>query len=196
ENEEVISGDWQSIKKALTENSSKRIKALYWYSLPDGSYYTSARDKVEATLSDREYFQSLKKGNNVVGYPIIGKTSGKKSFVIAVPIIKEEEVVGMLGSSVFLNEFWNYLKEQIKIPSDYDFYTIAADGITIFDLESKDLMLNDTLEESSTSLVAAVEEIISKKDGIVTYEWNEKEKTAIFTKSHVCDWRYVLSYID
>lgn len=195
-NEAVITGEWERIRELLLDNKNQKFEALYWYCLPDGSYYTLTKGKVEANLSDRGYFAKLKDGNTVVGYPIIGKTSGRKSFVIAVPIYKEEQVVGMVGSSVFLVDFWNFLKETLVIPDDYDFYAIAKDGTTIFDLESIDLLLNNTLEESSFSLVEAVKTIISTENGTVEYEWNKQDKTAIYTKSNLSDWRYVLSFID
>jgi len=190
----VLVGNWEIIKESLGENESERIKTLYWYSLPDGSYYTSAKGKVDANLSDREYFPKLKQGKSVVGYPIIGKTSGRKSIVIAVPVIKEDEVVGMLGSSIFLEDLWIDLKNKVDLPEDYDFYAINSKGVTIFDLESKELLLNDTLEESSTSLVEAVKKIMATENGKVKYSWNEIEKIAIYNKSKMCDWRYVLSF--
>ena len=104
EEKEAQEGNWDFIKTALTENEDERIKSLYWYSLPSGSYFTSEKDKVEANLSSRGYFPDLLTGNDVIGYPIIGKTSGKKSFVIAIPIIIKNEVYGILGTSIFLEE--------------------------------------------------------------------------------------------
>ena len=64
-------GDWEFIKSELIKNDMERSKSLYWYSLPDGSYYTSEKDKVEANLSSREYFPALLKGKDVVvGIPV------------------------------------------------------------------------------------------------------------------------------
>ena len=187
-------GDWEFIKSELIKNDMERSKSLYWYSLPDGSYYTSEKDKVEANLSSREYFPALLKGKDVVGYPVIGKTSGKKSIVIAVPITVNEKVVGILGTSVFLDEFWDLLKDKIQIPDKYDFYAVNSEGITIFDLETKDHLLDKVLEQPAPTLVEAIKVIILTNEGELNYKWNGKNKIAVYLKSSISDWRYVLSF--
>lgn len=194
ESDVVKAGDWEEIKPALIQDSENRTEALYWYCLTDGSYYTSQKDKVEANLSTRGYFPDLLAGKNVIGYPIIGKTSGRKSFVIAVPIMDKKEVVGMLGTSIFLGEMWDNLKEAINIPEKYDFYAVNKNGITMFDLETKEHLLDDVLNQSSPTLVEAIKVIISNENGSVKYKWNDKNKIAIYKKSPVSDWRYVLSF--
>jgi len=191
---ETQNGDWEFIKTELIKNDMKRSKSLYWYSLPDGSYYTSEKDKVEANLSSRKYFPALLKGKDVVGYPVIGKTSGKKSIVLAVPIKVEDEVAGILGTSIFLDEFWDLLKDKIQIPDKYDFYAVNSDGITIFDLETKDLLLDKVLEQPAPTLVNAIEVIILTGEGELNYKWNDKNKIAVYLKSSISDWRYVLSF--
>ena len=191
---ETQTGDWEFIKAALIKSEMERTKSLYWYSLPDGSYYTSEKDKVEANLSSREYFPALLEGKDVVGYPVIGKTSGKKSIVLAVPIIVNEEVVGILGTSVFLDEFWDLLKDKIQIPPNYDFYAVNSEGITIFDLETKDHLLDKVLEQPVPTLVNAIKEIIVSDEGELNYKWNDKRKIAVYLKSSISDWRYVLSF--
>ena len=191
---EVLKGNWDFIKAELTKNSNDRIKSLYWYALPDGSYYTSKKDKVEANLSNREYFPTLLNGENVVGYPIVGKTSGQKSIVIAVPILVDGKVVGMLASSLYLEEFWDYIKIKVSVPANYDFYAVNSAGITIYDLETKDHFLDKVLNQPVPTLVEAINVIIKSDKGEVSYEWKGKKKIAVYQKSQISDWRYVLSF--
>jgi hypothetical protein len=190
----VKEGNWDFIKAKLIENEEKRVKSLYWYSLPSGSYYTSEKDKVEANLSSRGYFPDLLEGKDVIGYPIVGKTSSKKSFVIAVPVFVEGEVYGILGTSVFLNEMWDFLEVKINIPQKYDFYAVNTMGITMFDLETKEYLLDNVLEQSSQTLVDAIKIIISTENGEVKYNWEGNKKTAVYCTSPVTNWRYVISY--
>lgn len=190
ESQEVLSGNWEIIKPVLTGKEN----ALYWYALPDGSYYTSAKDKVDANLSDREYFPRLLTGESVVGFPIKGKTSGKKSVVVAVPVLQAGEVTAILGTSFYLDQLWDELKNDIEIPENYDFYAIHVKGLTMFDLETKDHLLDNILEQSSETLVKAVRSMLESTEGIVRYEWNGKEKTAQYITSPVTGWRYVISY--
>ena len=190
----VKEGNWEFIKAALKENENERIKSLYWYCLPDGSFSTTEKDKVEANLKSRGYFPDLLAGKDVTGYPIIGRSSGKKSFVIAVPVIVDGKVNGILGTSVFLDAMWDFLKNEIVIPENYDFYAVNTSGIAMFDLETKEYLFDNVLEQTSPSLVDAIKIIISTESGIVTYTWNENEKTAIYQTSPVTNWRYVISY--
>lgn len=192
--DQIQNGDWQTIIKLMTAGAEERFQALYWYSLPDGNYFTSQVGKTDSNLSDREYFPALLAGKPVVGAPIVGKTSGKKSFVIAVPIKKAEKVVGMLGTSFYLPDFWKKLKSQMQLPAKYDFYAVNSQGTTIFDLESVDLLLDKPLQQDSPSLVEAIKKIISSPKGSLNYEWNNKTKTAIYQISEISDWRYVLSF--
>jgi Cache domain len=192
--QDVKEGNWDFIKAALTENEADRITSLYWYSLPNGSYFTSEKDKVEANLSSRGYFPDLLDGKDVIGYPIIGKTSNKKSFVVAVPVFVEGDVYGILGTSIFLNEMWDFLNDKLIIPEKYDFYAVNTMGITMFDLETKDHLLDNVLEQTSPTLVDAIKVIIDTENGTVTYNWNEKKKTAVYLTSPVTNWRYVISY--
>jgi len=191
---EVQKGDWEFIKAALISEESERIPSLYWYALPDGSYYTSEKDKVDADLSNREYFPDLLAGKEVVGFPIVGKTSGKKSIVVAVPILKEEKITGILGTSIYLDELWDLLKEKIMISEKYDLYAVSENGTTMFDLETKDHLLDNVLEQTSESLVDAIKTIVSSDSGKVVYVWNGKDKTAVYRKSPLTGWRYVISY--
>ncbi len=186
-------GDWENILNALKDDPEK-IAALYWYALPDGSYYTSERGKVKANLSDRAYFPTLLAGKDVVGYPIIGKTSGKKSFVIAVPVIKDGEVTGIVASSIYLDEFWNRIKANITIPENMDFYAVNSQGIAMFDFEKRDYCLINVFELDSYTLTDAVKKIIASDKGYVEYEWNDKVKIAVYEKSEISDWHYVLSF--
>jgi len=191
---EVKEGNWEFIKAALKENETERIKSLYWYSLPDGSFSTSENDKVEVNLKSRGYFPDILEGKYVAGYPIIGRSSGKKSFVVAVPVMVDGEVNGILGTSIFLEEMWDFLKNKIVIPLNYDFYAVDTKGITMFDLETKDHLLENVLEQTSASLVDAIKTIISSENGTVSYIWNEQNKTAIYRTSIITNWRYVISY--
>ena len=193
ESDAARNGNWEEIKKELL-NDPENLAALYWYALPDGSYYTSEKDKVEANLSDRKYFPELLKGENVVGYPIIGKTSGKKSFVIAVPIKVGNNVTGIVASSVYLSEFWDKIHNNITIPENFDFYAVNSEGIAIFDFETKDHFLVNCYELNSYTLSDAVKKIAASDKGHVEYEWKDKVKIAVYKKSEISDWRYVLSF--
>ncbi len=186
-------GDWENILNALKDDPEK-IAALYWYALPNGSYYTSEKGKVKANLSDRAYFPTLLEGKDVVGYPIIGKTSGKKSFVVAVPVIINGKVTGIVASSIYLDDFWMRIKENITIPEHMDFYAVNSQGIAMFDFEKRDYCLVNVFELDSYTLSDAVKKIIVSDKGHVEYEWNDKVKLAVYKKSEISDWRYVLSF--
>lgn len=133
--QDVQSGDWAvmspMLQKVVQSDTATRVgqpasAATMWYVLPDGSYYTVGQGKQSANLSDRPYFPRIMAGNVVIGDLVVGKSTGKKSVVIAVPVMKGGKVVGGLGSSVFLDELSATLRDELGLPDTMVFYAVNS----------------------------------------------------------------------
>jgi len=185
--------EWRGIKEQLTDGKKKRVGALYWYALPDGSYYTSDKDRVSANLRSRSYFSVVLAGHIVAGKSVIGKTSGRKSIIVAVPIKKGDEVTGVLGTSFYAEDFCYYLSTIVDLPAEYNFYAVNSEGVTIFNLKECDLTFDHPLEQNAPSFVDAMERILASSRGEVSYKWNGAFKKAIYQRSSVSGWTYVIS---
>lgn len=127
ETQEVQSGDWEAMKPLLQGVALTDVTALVWYLLPDGSYYTVEQDKADGNLSDRAYFPGLMDGDTVAGDLVFSKATGRKSVIAAVPIVKDDVVVGALGASIFLDDLSDTLSSEIALPDDLVFYALGED---------------------------------------------------------------------
>lgn len=190
---DMVEDNWPEIKSALSENSKSRINSLSWFALPDGHYYTVDKNKVSANLSSREYFSEVLKGNPVMGYPVIGKTSGKKSLVVAYPVFREKQVVAILGTSFFVNDIRKFLLKYVNNKSQEVFYILNEEAMTILDSSDPLLSFDKPLEQKNESLKNAIKTIMKKDKGSVEYSWDQTEKIAYFKKSKLTQWHYVVS---
>lgn len=185
---------WNEIKQLLISSKQPEISCVSWYAEADGSYYTTLHNKAKHNLLNREYFPLLLNKEKIYGWPVVSKSTKKKAIVTAVPIIIENKVCGIIGSSIFLEDLWDYLKKNYEMDHNFDFYALDSDGTAIFDLERKEFIFDNPLLQASISLRQAVKKIISSESGTVKYRWADKNKIAIYKKSKYARWRYVLSY--
>lgn len=125
---QVQSADWQQMAGSLGRVAGRESAATVWFVLPDGSYYTAAEGKVDANLSDRDYFPKVMAGSKVIGSLVVSRSSGRKSAVVVVPVVKNGKVVGGLGTSIFLEDLSRVLSQELQLPEDRVFYAITADN--------------------------------------------------------------------
>ena len=126
--QEVQSGDWDEMVGLLAMVEQAQVQGTMWFVLPDGSYFTVEMGKTNLNLSDRAYFPRLMAGNNVLGDLVISKSTGKKSLIAAVPVKREGEVIGGLGTSIFLDGLSTTLAEELDLPDDMVFYATNKEG--------------------------------------------------------------------
>src|SRR6056297_3418113 len=63
--EEVKSGDWERMRGLMEELQKQDESTLYWFSNPDGSYYTVEKGLTDFNLQKRKYFEQLQEEENV-----------------------------------------------------------------------------------------------------------------------------------
>ena len=126
--EEVRSGDWERMRGLIEELQKQDESTLYWFSNPDGSYYTVEKDLTDYNLKEREYFEQIQQEESVYGAVITGYTSLKKSIVVALPVYKGETLIGYLGGSKYTDSLVEYLDMMAQNGVVRSFYVITADG--------------------------------------------------------------------
>jgi hypothetical protein len=190
----VRSGEWDTMKGLLTKFSKSGINAsAVWFAYPDGSYYTVEKGLTDQNLRDRSYFPVLMAGNDVVGYLVISKTTGKRSAVIAVPVNKDEKVIGALGVSLSVEEMSRMLEGKMDLPKDMVFYALDAKGQTSLHRISS-LLFAFPSDMGSKTLKKAVDEMLSKKEGVVKYDFHGK-KTVVFKRSGLTGWIFAMGVV-
>jgi C4-dicarboxylate-specific signal transduction histidine kinase len=166
--QEVQSGDWEEMVGLLAKVQQAQVPNTLWFVLPDGSYYTVDQGLTDQNLSNRTYFPALMAGNNVLGDLVIGKTVNRKSLIAASPVIREGEVIGGLGASIFLENLSNTIGEELALPDDMVFYATTADGEVVLHSETQ------LIFETSPKLA----------------------KNVVYETSPLTGWRFALGYID
>ena len=153
--EEVKSGDWETMLPLLTKADEVMLHGPEWFCLPDGSYYVVGMGKTDKNIADRAYFPVVMSGSNTCSELVVSKSTGEKVLVVAVPVIKEGEVVGALGISVFLEDLSDIISEQLKLSDDIVFYAVTAENQVALHTDTE-MILEDEPEslEYSVSLTA------------------------------------------
>jgi hypothetical protein len=190
---EARSGDWKGIKPYL-QKLEARLPGAYFFVLPDGNYYSVDRDYTNLNLSDRPYFKSLFAGNPVKGFPIYSRSTGKKSALVAAPIVANGKVTGALGASVFLDDLNKRLDREFALPSGYAWYVLNSQGNTMLDKDS-DLIFMNALTQGGPSLHEAVAAALKSESGAMQYDLDGIRR-AQYMKLPTLDWWMFLAKVE
>lgn len=186
----VQNGDWEAIKPLLPDPD---LKALYWYALPTGEYWTVEKDHVEANLSDRAYFAQLLQGRAVVGSLIVGKTSGKKSTVVAVPVMQSGKVIAILGTSMYQDALNERLTKKLELPADFGCFAIAPSGLTALH-NNPQLIFDDILSRDDVpQMHTVIQTMQTEGHGSLSYRWDGVRKKALYRSSLLSNWIFAIT---
>ncbi len=189
---EARGGDWKGIRQYL-ESLESRLPGTYFYVKPDGNYYSLALDYTDHNLLDRPYFASLFAGNPVRGYQIYGRSSGRKSALMAAPIMVDGGVNGALGAAIHLDDLHQKLNRDFALPENYTWFVLDSGGTTILDRD-RDFIFMNALTQGSPSLQDAVKEALQNESGSVSYELGAL-RHAHYRKLPRMDWWIFLAQI-
>lgn len=180
--EEVKSGDWKRMCELMEEVQKQDESTLYWFSNPDGSYYTVEKGLTDYNLQERKYFEQLQKEESVYGAVITGYTSLKKSVVVARPVYKGETLVGYLGGSKYTDSLVEYLDMMAQDGVLRSFYVITAEG-------------EDIIQYNINEEVAQVLNALMLETGFGLYPMSENsplEYQYVFGPSPETGWLYAV----
>ena len=190
---EAKSADWSGIKPYLKQLANE-LPGVYFFVLPDGNYYSVTKDYTNLNLSNRPYFKPLFDGESVIGYPLYSRSTGKRSALMAAPIVVDEKVIGAVGASVFLNNLHTKLNHDFDLPSNYIWYVLDAGGNTMLKNEGDFIFMN-AMTQGSESLKKALTTALKNESGVMTYEMDGK-KTAHYKKLSHLDWWLMMAKIE
>ena len=153
--EEVQSGEWEKMLPVLTKADEVMVPGPTWFGLPDGSYSVVGTGKTDKNIADRAYFSVVMSGKNTYSELVVSRSTGEKALVVAVPVIREGKVIGILGSSVFLEDLSGILSEELKLADNMVFYAVNAENKIALHSD-KEMILGDKTEslEHSASVIA------------------------------------------
>ncbi|MEN6373108.1 MAG: hypothetical protein ABFD64_13975 [Armatimonadota bacterium] len=193
--EEARTLDWNKIKGPLARVEQRSVPAAMWFSLPDGAYWTVEQGHVSENLSDRPYFPRLLAGKDVIGDLVVSKSTGKAVAIVAVPVMKNGAVIGMLGSSVYLDKLGSLLEKEMALDKTMIFYSFNSEPLVGLDWDPQ-LIFLEPMKQNNESLKRAFREMLSRNDGTVSYEYRGRVRNVIYRKSPVTNWWYAFGLVE
>ncbi len=190
---EARSGRWEEMKGLLKGYERSDSGLIVWYLRPDGTYYTADKGLMKEKLSDRSYFTDLIAGRTIIGSLVISKSTGQRSAVIAIPIREGGKVVGAVGASLFLDKLAQQIDSMLTLRKEVTFFALAPNGLTTLH-RKKERHFLDPRELGSETLKKAVNEMLSKNSGEVTYEFDNATKKAIYRTSPLTGWKFAITF--
>jgi methyl-accepting chemotaxis protein len=192
--ENAASGGWNRIKEPLAILAKGTpTSAAVWFARPDGSYFTVKGGLTGQNLKNRDYFPRLMAGKEVSGDLVISKSTGKRSTIVAVPVKVGNRVIGALGVSVAMEKVAALIEDELRFPHDVMFYALDGSGQIALHRESR-LLFEFTSKLGSPTLNEAVKEMLAKPEGIIHYEFEGAQRTAIFKRSDKINWVFALRW--
>ena len=158
----------------------------------DGGYLidSSGVDVITGqNLSDRVYFTESMKGNTYVSTPAYSEVTGKVSYVVSAPLweggIPGTTPVGVIAY-VPTGEFLNDIMRSIKVGEGGTAFMLDKNGITIADLDSSLVGVEDSVALGDTNprlkkYSAICKKMIAGGNGTGTYSYNGKTKVVAYS---------------
>jgi len=187
------SGKWQKMQNQLGAYQKSDEGLVVWYVRTDGTYYTVEKGLMDKKLSDRSYFPDLMAGKKITGALVVSKSTGQRSAVIAVPIMKGDNVIGAIGASLFLDKLAEQIRAVLDLSPSLSFFALAPNGLTTLHLKQERHFL-DPREMGSESLKKAVTEMLAGTSGKTTYVFDNVTKHALYKTSALTHWRFAIAY--
>ncbi|WP_301664293.1 transporter substrate-binding domain-containing protein [Methanoculleus frigidifontis] len=192
--DEVRSADWERIAPLLSEAEKVDSSARLWYSLPNGTYYTTVDGLAASNLMSRPYFPDVLAGNVSIGTVVVSHSTGRSTAIVAVPVVEEGAVTGVLGASVYLDEFSVEMREALDIHEPFFFFALDLQGAYALHAEEARIS-QSSAQEDSASAAEAMATIRAENEGTVTYTSEGEQRQVIFATSPLTGWRFGLGEI-
>jgi hypothetical protein len=193
--EEGRSADWERIRAPLGTVEQFNVRALMWFALPDGSYWSVQEGRAAGNLSDRPYWPRLMAGQIVIGDLVASRATGKSSAIVAVPVLGEEDaIIGVLGSSVYLDSLSLRIKRELDLQPNEIFFSIDATPIGALQDDPEQIFL-DPFALGEPELERSIREMLTREEGVVNYRFRGKRRTVLYRKSPVSGWWYAFGHV-
>lgn len=193
--QDAKSGDWERLRIPLQQfGNSVPTQVAVWFAEPGGAHFTVERGRAARTLSDRDYFPNLMRGEDVIGSLVISKSTGARSVIVAAPIVKDGHVIGAVGASISATALAKRVGDSIQLPDAVVFYALDRHGLTALHKET-DLIFQFPSDLGDESLKSAVRKMLSQPQGTVQYTFRGTRRSVLFTESKSTGWVFALGII-
>lgn len=193
---EIIDMGWEVNVNTLKEELVKTDFLDIGFVLPNGyTYYT---DGTVRLMSDRTYVEAALKGDSEISDVILSRVTRKPEIEVAVPVLKDKEVVGALIARMEADSLSNITKDIGYGEQGYSFM-INKEGTIIAHPNAEEVIkrFNPIKKEKEdpalTSLAAAYQKILDQQNGVVRYETQGDKLISAFTPISGTDWFFIIT---
>ena len=182
---ELESGDWDRIRPLLARLEAEYPEARFWYARPDGSYYTTVDNLMSVNIRDRPYFPEVLAGKTSIGTIVLGKSTGKCSAIVAVPVRAGGTVSGIVGASVSCDSLEEELFRDFVLPEGYYAFAVDSEGMPVMDSLPQRIF---SLDEGVRS------QVVGLKEGEVRYRDEGALHEAVFMTEGLTGWKVAIGW--
>lgn len=138
-----------------------------------------------ANMSDREYWKQ-----SMAGKPgtqaVVSRSAGKSAFIMSAPVLDKGKVVGVLYTTLNLEEISTKNVDSIRIGQKGYGMVYSGEGLLL--LHPNKQYIGDDHRELDW-----VRQMTQQRNGSLHYRWKGQEKEAFFTEIPHTDWLMVLA---
>ncbi|WP_094605663.1 Methyl-accepting chemotaxis protein McpB [Sporomusa silvacetica DSM 10669] len=186
----LTGGDKQAIiTYLLMESKRMPLYSSFWVSDPKGIWYSPSG--TSGSISERAYFKELiATGKTVISDPLIGKADGKMAVVVAVPIVNNGQLVGILGGNVKIDELIQVVSS-IQIGQTGYATLYQFDGTVVADKDEKKILKYNALQDEGSSLAGIMRKIQGAETGIQALKENGRDEYVAYSPLKGIKWAIV-----
>ncbi len=155
---------------------------MLFYSDLSGSYFTTLGST--DNIADRAYFKRLMAtGKTVISDPLISKTTGYQVVVVAAPVKREGQIIGIVAGIIKVGEIQKMITS-IKIGKTGYAYMINGEGLTIVHPQRNLMMKLNPIKDpkADKSLKKVFTDMIKNNTGIDHYVYQKIKKYIVYSR--------------
>lgn len=138
------------------------------------------------TLEDRDYFQAAIAGNPSVGTPVLSKATGNLTVPVAVPIYRNNQVVGVMASTIVAEKLVEVVN-QVKVGQTGYAYMIDQTG-TFVAYPDKQYILKEKLVDQGETFQSPAAKMMAMESGVTTCNLDGVDKYLAYAPVKSTGW--------
>lgn len=161
------------------------ITQIYLIDATGMQYYKSSYQESLGDRSDRDYFKKAIVGKANYSDVIESRSTQKPIVVYALPLYKNDKIVGVLGASIDLNFLSKLVWDRTVDPSESDWYGFIVDSKGCVIAHPLTQFVKNTVNVSKLEPVVSA---INGNKGIGTYTFERQDKLVAFDYMVETNW--------
>lgn len=188
--EQIMNMDATAIPGVMSRYISSEQENFFviW---PDGTPLGAGGEKRDFKLNDRDYFKAAMAGKSNVGSPVLSKVTGNVVLPIAVPIYKDQKVVGVVAATIKADKLADMV-QSVKV-GQTGYATITDQSGVFVCHPDKEYILKKSLKDLGASFSGIAEKVQNKEPGITTISIDGVDKIVAHTPISLTGWSVSVS---